>query len=516
MRSSSVAAPRGAVAARAVPSAASRAPARGASSCVARAAVAPPRQAPSEAGASAPSASAAVRPALRYSVCRGASSADAPRAQLGKEAAKGAQARVGAGAGAVGGSAGSPAGVPSGGSVRAASLSSSSPSSREPSLGRVAYQGFPGAYSEMACLKGTPGYEPMPCEQFETAFQAISQWVADRAVLPVENSLGGSIHAVYDLLLRYDLHIVGEVLVPIDHCLLALPGVKKEDLKRVLSHPQALAQTDGYLRRLGVVREAADDTAGSARLVAERGWRDAGAVASARAAELYGLEVLDRSIQDDPDNVTRFIVLSRDPVVADLQVPARGPKSPRGRLVGGGLHGALCGGGAVAAGGALFAAEQANAEAGVVAAAAVAVAEGSSRDGAGEAGAEAAGPSGGAFSPGLEPPTYKTSIVFTLNQGPGMLFRALSVFALRDINLTKIESRPVREDPLVNLSGERFRGAGPADADARRGEQTFNYLFYIDFLGSLAEEHIQNALRHLHEFAPFLRILGSYPRATMH
>lgn len=164
---------------------------------------------------------------------------------------------------------------------------------------RVAYQGVPGAYSEMAALKALPDGEPYPCAQFETAFQTVSQWMADRAVLPVENSLGGSIHTVYDLLLRYRLHIVGETSVAVDHCLLALPGVEVSDLKRAISHPQALAQCDGYLRSLGVVREAVDDTAGAAMEIAKQGWRDTAAVASSRAADLYGLERLDTSIQDN-------------------------------------------------------------------------------------------------------------------------------------------------------------------------------------------------------------------------
>ena len=115
---------------------------------------------------------------------------------------------------------------------------------------RVAFQGFPGAYSEMAANQACPTLIPLPCEQFENAFETLSQWVADRAVLPVENSLGGSIHAVYDLLQRYRLHIVGETFVPVNHCLLALPGVSKADIKTVLSHPQALAQTQEYTRHV--------------------------------------------------------------------------------------------------------------------------------------------------------------------------------------------------------------------------------------------------------------------------
>lgn len=292
-------------------------------------------------------------------------------------------------------------------------------------INRVAYQGVPGAYSEMAALKACPGWEPLPCEQFEVAFQALSQWMAERAALPVENSLGGSIHAVYDLLLRYRLHIVGEVSVAVRHCLLALPGVEKGEIKRVLSHPQALAQTDSYTRRMpGVVRQAVDDTAGAAKMIAENNWRDAAAVASRRAGELYGLDVLDEDIQDMKDNVTRFVVLSRDPLVATDALTSSVP--------------------------------------------------------------------------------YKTSIVFSLREGPGMLFKALSVFALRDIDMTKIESRPMRANPLILSDASSGSGA----------QRSFNYLFYIDFVGSLAEPQAQNALRHLQEIAPFLRVLGSYPMDT--
>ncbi|KAF8071048.1 ADT2 [Scenedesmus sp. PABB004] len=303
----------------------------------------------------------------------------------------------------------------------AAQDKSQAPSSSDKAFAyRVAYQGVAGAYSEMAARQACPDAEPVPCEQFEVAFQALSQWTTDWAVLPIENSLGGSIHAVYDLLLRYRLHIVGETSVAVNHCLLALPGTKPSDLTRVLSHPQALAQTDTYLRRLGVVREAVDDTAGAARMVAAEKLQGVGAVASRRAAELYGLDILDEDIQDAKDNVTRFIKLARDPLL--------------------------------------------------------------SREGEGEARA------------------FKTSIVFSLKEGPGQLFKALSVFALRDIDMTKIESRPMRSNPIL-----------PAEGGGGGGRARFNYLFYIDFVGALSDPVAQNALRHLQESAPFMRVLGSYP-----
>ncbi len=139
------------------------------------------------------------------------------------------------------------------GSIHAASNEPAAADDASQASRRVAFQGFPGAYSEMAANQACPTLTPLPCEQFENAFETLSQWVADRAVLPVENSLGGSIHAVYDLLHRYRLHIVGETFVPVNHCLLALPGVSKSDIKTVLSHPQALAQTQEYTRHVSWV-----------------------------------------------------------------------------------------------------------------------------------------------------------------------------------------------------------------------------------------------------------------------
>ncbi|XVE79093.1 hypothetical protein DITRI_Ditri14bG0029900 [Diplodiscus trichospermus] len=283
---------------------------------------------------------------------------------------------------------------------------------------RVAYQGVRGAYSEAAAEKAYPNCEAVPCDQFDAAFQAVEKWLVDRAVLPIENSLGGSIHRNYDLLLRHSLHIVGEVKLAVRHCLLANLGVKVEDLKRVLSHPQALAQCENTLTKIGLSREAVDDTALAAKLVAFQKLKDTGAVASSSAAQIYGLNILAQDIQDDCDNVTRFLMLAREPII-----------------------------------------------------------------------------------PGTEKP-FKTSIVFSLEEGPGVLFKALAVFALRQINLTKIESRPLRNQPLR------------ASDDGNNGSKYFDYLFYVDFEASMAEERAQNALRHLKEFATFLRVLGSYPVDT--
>ncbi|KAH7685628.1 Prephenate dehydratase protein [Dioscorea alata] len=183
---------------------------------------------------------------------------------------------------------------------------------------RVAYRGVPGAYTEAAAGKAYPDCEPIPCDQFDVVFQAVEQWVADRAILPVENSSGGTVHRNYDLLLRHRLHIVGEIQMSVHHCLLALPGVRKENLTRVISHPQALSQCEHTLTSLGldVSREAFDDTAGAAEHVAAEMLRDTGVIASVRAAELYGMEILAEGIEDDKSgNVTRFVMLAREPVI---------------------------------------------------------------------------------------------------------------------------------------------------------------------------------------------------------
>lgn len=283
---------------------------------------------------------------------------------------------------------------------------------------------MPGAYSEEAAETMFSSCVPQACEQFQSAFEAVERWLADRALLPVENSLGGSIHKNYDLLLRHRLHIVSEINFKVQHCLLVKPGVTLEHVSRVISHPQALSQCEEYLASLNCVQEAWDDTAGAAKAVADCDSNDVAAIASAKAANLYGLEMLRSGIQDDPDNITRFIALGREP--ATLQSGAQ----------------------------------------------------------------------------------HKTCIVFSLREGPGVLFRALSCFALRDIDLTKIESRPLRSRPISLLDPQVEDGSGKS---ANGSEIRFSYLFYIDCLSGTHERTTQNALRHLDEYATYLRVLGSYP-----
>src|SRR3982750_3079052 len=177
---------------------------------------------------------------------------------------------------------------------------------------RIAYQGEPGAYSEAAALAFDPSATTVPCHSFEDVFKAVQDGTAHRGILPMENSIGGSIHRNYDLLVEHQLPIVGEVELRVDHCLLALPGTPMEAVKVVYSHPQALAQCEDFLQRLaGVDIVAVYDTAGAAKMVRESGRDDAAAVASKRAAEVFNLEVLRESVQDFEGNITRFFVIAR-------------------------------------------------------------------------------------------------------------------------------------------------------------------------------------------------------------
>jgi prephenate dehydratase len=266
---------------------------------------------------------------------------------------------------------------------------------------KIAFQGEPGAYSEQAVFDYFGDVDTRPCETFDDVFAAVTSGACEFGLIPIENSLAGSIHQNYDLLLRHDLHIVGEYFLRVRHCLIGFPGVEMGEIRRVISHPQALGQCAGTLRGLGVKTEPVYDTAGGVKLLKESGERRTAAIASKRAAEIYGMQILQEGIEDNPENYTRFLSIS----------PA-------------------------------------------------------------------------AVQPAAE---AKTSIVFTLRNQPGALFKALSVFALRDIDLTKIESRPLAGKP-------------------------WEYLFYIDFVGAANVDPARRALDHLGEYALMLRVLGSYPR----
>jgi prephenate dehydratase len=266
---------------------------------------------------------------------------------------------------------------------------------------KIAFQGEPGAYSEQAVFDYFGQVETQPCESFDAVFEAVNSGKCESALIPIENSLAGSIHQNYDLLLRNNLYINGEYPLRVRHCLIANPGVQKADIKKAISHPQALGQCAGYLRTHGIKAEQVYDTAGSAKMLKESGERDVAAIASRRAAELYGMQILEEGIEDNPENYTRFLAISHNLIKPETEA--------------------------------------------------------------------------------------KTSIVFTLKNVAGSLFKAMSVFALRDIDLTKIESRPLQGRP-------------------------WEYLFYIDFIGSMYDDISKRALDHLGEYATTLRVLGSYPR----
>ncbi|MBY6277049.1 prephenate dehydratase [Symbiobacterium thermophilum] len=178
----------------------------------------------------------------------------------------------------------------------------------------VAFQGELGAYGDEAVrARFGPSAEPYPCKSFVDLFEAVASGTVDYGLAPVENSQAGSINDVYDLLRQYDLYVAGEVLHPVNHALLALPGQTLSDIRRVISHPQALAQCDRFLRDLGVEVMATYDTAGAAKMIREQGLTGVAAVAGLGAAQRYGLAVLAESIQTIKDNITRFVVLQRDP-----------------------------------------------------------------------------------------------------------------------------------------------------------------------------------------------------------
>lgn len=178
----------------------------------------------------------------------------------------------------------------------------------------VAFQGELGAFGEEAVFSyfGETAV-PYPCKSFADVFAAVAAGQVDFAVVPVENSQAGSINDNYDLLRQHDLFVVGEICHPVDQCLMALPGTRLEEITRVISHPQALAQCDAYLRRMGVEIVATYDTAGSAKLIREQELKGVAAVAGRGAARRYELDLLAEAIQTVRENVTRFVVLSRTP-----------------------------------------------------------------------------------------------------------------------------------------------------------------------------------------------------------
>jgi chorismate mutase/prephenate dehydratase len=268
---------------------------------------------------------------------------------------------------------------------------------------RVAFQGEIGAYSEEAAFNYFgAAVEIVPYDSFDKVFKAVSEGEAEFGVVPVENSLEGSISQVYDLLLDSTLRVYGEVKLRVIHCLIANPNTQLGLIKKVFSHPQALGQCRNFLRHLNCELIPSYDTAGSVKMIKEEGLIDGAAIASARAAEIYGMNIISKGIEDNPNNFTRFFVLSKQD----------------------------------------------------------------------------------ASSSG----NNKASIVFSVKHKPGALYRSLKELALRNINLTKIESRPTRQKP-------------------------WEYNFYLDCEGYKSEEELYEALNTLEKNSIFVKLLGSYPSA---
>jgi len=269
----------------------------------------------------------------------------------------------------------------------------------------VAFQGVRGAFSEDACFKYFANdVKTLPFPDFGSVFEAVERDKVTHAVVPVENSTEGSVTQVNDLLLDHDLSISGEVIVPVKHALLAYDDATVESIREVLSHPQALGQCRKFLANHPDWRlTPAYDTAGSARIVSESKRMDLAAIASIRAAGVYGLKVLKEDIQSELENYTRFFVLEKNPK------PVEG--------------------------------------------------------------------------------SDKTSIVFAAKNVPGALHRCLGEFASRDVNLSKLESRPRRNKPWV-------------------------YVFYADIERSIDEPNCHAAIGGLIKTAAFVKILGSYKKAA--
>jgi len=266
----------------------------------------------------------------------------------------------------------------------------------------IAFQGEHYAFSEMAAKKYfNDQCDCLPCRTFEDVFAATESGRSDLGIIPIENSLTGSIHRNYDLLLQNELQIVGEMQLRIEQHLIANPGVKLEQVETIYSHPQALEQCRKFLNTLSNVETVASyDTAGSVKAIHENKSRNAAAIAGKWAAQDYGMVILQEEIEDIPENFTRFFFIAKTAINLGL--------------------------------------------------------------------------------------ANKTSIVFSMKNIPGALFKCLSVFALRDIDLVKIESRPLRGRP-------------------------WSYLFYLDFAGHIGEAASQKAIGHLEEITDFIKILGSYP-----
>lgn len=187
--------------------------------------------------------------------------------------------------------------------------------------GKIAFQGDFGAFSDEACRTFAPGFDPLPCPTFEAALDAVREKRANRAMLPVENSLAGRVADIHHLLPEAGLHIIAEHFMPVRHQLLGRRDAELSDIRVVRSHVMALGQCRRIIAELKLKPEIGGDTAGAARRLAEEGRKDEAAIASARAAELYGLKVLKANVEDSGQNITRFLEMSREPGDPPADVP---------------------------------------------------------------------------------------------------------------------------------------------------------------------------------------------------
>ncbi len=271
---------------------------------------------------------------------------------------------------------------------------------------KIAFQGERGAYSENAIYTFFgENVTVEPCRDLREVFESVTRQESEFGVVPIENSLEGSVNQTYDLFLTHDLKVRGEIIIRISHCLIANPGTTIELVKTVYSHPQALAQSREFLEKHKYNLIPTYDTAGSVKMLKEKAIKNAAAIASEKAAEIYDMSILAREIEDNQTNHTRFFVISKED----------SPKTKRD----------------------------------------------------------------------------KTSIIFSASHTPGSLYSTLEEFAKRGINLTKIESRPTKQKP-------------------------WEYNFYLDFEGHRSEQMCKEVLEILQKKMTFLKILGSYPKATQY
>ena len=188
-------------------------------------------------------------------------------------------------------------------------------------MGVIAFQGVPGAYSDLACRAAYPGMATLPCESFETAIDAVRDGRATLAMLPCENSLAGRVPDIHHMLPSSGLFVIGEKFQRVEHCLLAVKGATLSTLKRAHSHPVALGQVRRILRDMGLTPVVQADTAGAAEMIAKMNSREDAAIASSLAAEIYGLEILKANVEDAAHNTTRFYVMAPRPMSPDPAAP---------------------------------------------------------------------------------------------------------------------------------------------------------------------------------------------------